>query len=485
MTEETATSPINDELINGLIAGGLTQNEAKEMLGLENNLSQSQKEAVKQRLSNEEQERKKDNFDPTRALDLQMKDPEKTADTILANMFLKMYQIADAEQVITFLEPLGVTTERKISAVEKIVTKKIKSMNGRSKLNPKGYINLGNPKGINNVVFDVARGTIRPKQEPYEAIYTRVTTPYNPKATAPKFQELFLNHETNGEAFTKLFKYIAYGIYTRGVMKDVYIIQGSGGDGKTQFLEAITNALGSYANTSMTRADLSPKSKDMNRVGFGQSSGALINIIDETEEGLILDGETLKRFYSGKNSPISLEKKGASKPVAIQINGGLIIATNNLPTTNETATKNRISLVEVETIQEKIELVKLTAIMQDEASGILNLLLDEVTNIANNGYDLPKGDKELFAIRSAEINPEVEKSKDIEYYIKQRYKITEDIKDVVDVTYLNDSIKRYAKENSGQLKITNKDIQKTLKSLGVNKNNDTFKYRKIKEIPLS
>lgn len=484
MTEQKKKEPTAEELAQELMDSGLSKEEANKMLKIDSGLDEGQRQAIEQTLSNEAKEQDSDNFDPTRALDIPIEDPDKTADTILANMFLQSYQIADAEQVITFLEPLGVTTDRKITAVERIVAKKIKSMAGRRKLDPKGYINLGNRRGFNNLVFDVARGTLKPKQQIAEALYTRVTTIYDPRAEAPNFKRLFLEHETNGAAFTKLFKYIAYGIFTRGIMKDVYIIQGAGGDGKTQFLEAIANALGTYANTSMTRADLSPQSKDMNRVGFGQSSGALINIIDETEEGLILDGETLKRFYSGKNSAIPLEKKGASKPVAIQVNGGLVIATNNLPTTNETATKKRISLVEVETIQDKIELVKLSAMMQDEASGILNLLLDEIKDISENDYELPQGDKELFAIRSAEIDPEAEKAKDVTYYIQQRFKVTDEIKDAIDVTYLNDSIKRYAKENSGQLRISNKDILNALKDLGVTKNNKTFQYHKIKEIPL-
>ena len=165
----------------------------------------------------------------------------------------------------------------------------------------------------------------------------------------------------------------------------VFFFIGNGYNGKSTFLEMINNFVGELGQNLSLDAFNDPTS-------VASLIGKLVNCTDETDGVYIDKCKGYKSLASGNTITV---RPIYSKPVKVQNTATLILSTNNMPKFNDRTNGfyRRLVIVPFDfKIKEKITNLDELLSTDNAKSYILNLALNGVKRIKENGYKLTKNE---------------------------------------------------------------------------------------------
>ena len=197
----------------------------------------------------------------------------------------------------------------------------------------------------------------------------------------------FLNDITCGrpELRQTLEEILGHILLTTKFPHHVFFFIGSGYNGKSAFLEMVNNFVGELGQNLSLDAFNDPTS-------VASLIGKLVNCTDETDGVYIDRCKGYKSLASGNTITV---RPIYSKPVKVQNTATLILSTNNMPKFNDRTNGfyRRLVIIPFDfKITEKISNLD-ELLSTDNAKGyILNLALNGVKRIKENGYKLTKNE---------------------------------------------------------------------------------------------
>jgi len=242
----------------------------------------------------------------------------------------------------------------------------------REELNPRGYLCL------RNGVLDLESLKISPHTpELYFTIQLPVN--YKPDADCPRFKQ-FLEEIFDEEEKRRLVQEIfGYCLVRGNPLQKMFMLVGSGCNGKSTLLETLRALLGAENTTSLTLQDLST-----DRFASSALFGKLANICPEMPSFSLKSAEKAKPLVGG--DVIKGEEK-FKKPFFFSVDAKLIFAANKLPRVSDDSLAfwRRWVLIKFEKSflgrEDRQLLQKLTS----ELSGILNFALEGLRRLRERG----------------------------------------------------------------------------------------------------
>lgn len=242
-----------------------------------------------------------------------------------------------------------------------------------------------------NGIVDLSNGEL--KEHDPNALMSRICLPeFDPFANEPKRWLQFLDEITNGDKELQRYLQKCVGYSLTGSIREqcVFFLYGLGNNGKSTFLDVITNLLGSYA------ANVQPESIMVRKFGNGAGQdiarlkGVRFAMLEEATEGAQLNEGLLKqlsggskvtcRFLYGEEFEYTPEFK-------------LWLATNHKPVIHGTDSGiwRRIRLIpfEVNIPADKVD-KKLKHKLLEESKGILKWMVDGAIAYEKEGLDPPE-----------------------------------------------------------------------------------------------
>lgn len=237
--------------------------------------------------------------------------------------------------------------------------------------------------GVENGVVNIEGQALVENGEAY-LVTRRCNTVYNPQAACPLFDKLLERIFPDKETRAYVLKSFGYVLSGEASLRSFFIWVGSGSNGKSTLLEAVSHVLGDYSVT------LDPQSFIRRVGGSGISNdlarlrGARLCVTSETSAGAVLDVPLVKRL-SG-NDTISARYLH-QEFFEFENKAVIIMPSNFVPIFDgaDTAFTGRVKIVPFgEIISEDERDPALLSKLKMESSGILNRLLD--------AYDLYKAE---------------------------------------------------------------------------------------------
>lgn len=221
-----------------------------------------------------------------------------------------------------------------------------------------------------NGILDLATGQLRPHDR--DSMVTMCARPeYDPDAKAPVW-EAFLERVMGGdlEMISFLQRAIGYSI-TGSVSEECFLVMyGSGANGKSKFIGALTYCLGDYAKAFPVEVILKKKF-DQNDYQMAELRGVRFAPTSESNEDRELDEAKVKKATGGDQIQA---RKIYGHPFTFDPHFTIWVATNKRPSIRATdeAMWRRVRLLPFEvTIPEGERNLQLEEQLQEEAAGIL------------------------------------------------------------------------------------------------------------------
>jgi putative DNA primase/helicase len=142
--------------------------------------------------------------------------------------------------------------------------------------------------------------TLKLREHRREDLLTQIApVPYDPAATCPKF-EAFLEQALPDDE-VRAFAQRAAGYSATGLVRDhvLFFLHGSGGNGKTTFLNALMGALGADYAAPASPKLLIKRSHDEHLTEIASLYGKRLVVCSESGEGAQLDEEKVKLLTGG------------------------------------------------------------------------------------------------------------------------------------------------------------------------------------------
>ncbi len=230
-----------------------------------------------------------------------------------------------------------------------------------------------------NGVYDLNEDTLIP-YEPEHYLTFKLPINYNPTAKCDKIDKFF---SSVVDEPAELYELIAYALYRDYPYQRFFILYGSGGNGKTTFLNVLTKLLGGH-NASSTTLDAIIN----NRFATATLVGKLANISGDEKIKKISNSAILKSLVGG--DLITAERKGKD-PFQFKNHSKLIISTNRIPTTDDTtpAFFRRVHLIKFNRNfegkkEDKNIISKLTT--DKELEGLATKAVKTLKHLIENGF---------------------------------------------------------------------------------------------------
>jgi len=222
------------------------------------------------------------------------------------------------------------------------------------------------------------------KYTPVKIFFSKLNTDYNENIKEPTTFLRFLDDITQGNEKKKnlILDMMTYTLYRTNPYEKMFVLVGSGANGKSTLLKLLEDILGKENVSSRTLHDLAE-----NRFATADLEGKFANLVYELKSQDIKEFDKVKALVSGDT--ITAERKFAPS-FTFKNYAKMIFATNVIPTIlDETdAVYRRIILIE---FSAKFEKEKRDPFMLEkllkEKEGIVKLLIQRLPKIIQHGFE--------------------------------------------------------------------------------------------------
>lgn len=252
---------------------------------------------------------------------------------------------------------------------------------------------------IRNGLIDTRTGKII-RFDASKLVLNYVSVLHDPKATCPNFEEfledvltpndknrsqlkIIEDKQQTKEDLIHIKEWIGFCLQPQYQKDSVMFLVGGGSNGKSLFLEGLSDFLGRHKNVSAVVLS------DLAESQFRSSAlvGKMANISGDIDNRALQRTDILKRITTGE--PIQMERKGQD-PFDYVISAKLIFSCNTLPATNSDDSMGfyrRILIVEFqnEYPENRAKYARYLKRFKKERSGILNLALKNLKNLNKRG----------------------------------------------------------------------------------------------------
>jgi len=219
---------------------------------------------------------------------------------------------------------------------------------------------------------------------PAKIFFSKLNTDYNENTKEPTVFLKFLNDITQGNEKKKnlILDMMTYTLYRANPYEKMFVLVGSGANGKSTLLKLIEDILGKENISSRTLHDLAE-----NRFATADLEGKFANLVYELKSQDIKEFDKVKALVSGDT--VTAERKFAPSFMFRNF-AKLIFATNVIPTIlDETdAVYRRIVLIE---FNAKFEGERRDPFMLEkllrEKEGIVKLLMQRLSTVIQKGFE--------------------------------------------------------------------------------------------------
>lgn len=216
--------------------------------------------------------------------------------------------------------------------VEAAMIKHIPGLNKQKRNEVMAYINLlttqdteqSHPKYIafKNGIYNIEDDTLVPFT-PNIVITNKINYCYNPGATSSVMENSLCNLACDDEDIIKLIEeMVGYCFYRDNFLRKAFILTGSKRNGKSTFLETITELLGEHNTVALDLKELGDRFKT------AEMFNKLANIGDDIEDDFIANVAIFKKVVAGNR--VNAERKGQD-PFNYQSYAKQIFSANDVP----------------------------------------------------------------------------------------------------------------------------------------------------------
>jgi len=265
-----------------------------------------------------------------------------------------------------------------------------------------------------NGTLDLQTGTLT-KHDP-EHLLTRITsTPYDPSARAPRFQQ-FLNRifQADPELIQFVQKVLSFGLIGGNPEQHMYILHGQGANGKSVLMKVITDVLGEdYAKQLTHHTLLINHSSNGARPDLARLKGARLAVAPEMNSQMQLDEALIKSLTAcDKLSARGLYEGNSEFRPELTI----FLHTNHMPVIKDNGLGiwRRMVVIPFDvSIPREEQDPNLDSELMKEAEGILTWLVEGYREYQENGLVLPKAVKIKLGSYRKSMDP-------IGYFLEER-----------------------------------------------------------------
>ncbi|WP_231913841.1 DNA primase family protein [Rhodococcus sp. LB1] len=176
-----------------------------------------------------------------------------------------------------------------------------------------------------NGTVDLLTGEFRP-HDPADRITKVTRAACDPDATSKTWTKFLASSLPDAEVRGFLQRYLGYALSGRVTEHVLCILFGEGRNGKGVFYEALTYALGSYADAAVPELFL--ENKGMHKTFEMSLRGLRLVTVSETGQGAQLAAATVKRLVGGDRITANLMRRN---PVTFTPSHSPLLVTNHLP----------------------------------------------------------------------------------------------------------------------------------------------------------
>jgi len=348
-----------------------------------------------------------------------------------------------------FVEELGCAPTRTfIDKVSRVVNVKTKAYDPEWNTYPFYYIPLLNG------MYDAKNGAILPHDPKYRNRYV-IKRNFDPNAKCPTFEKFLESCSLSDRDLRNLQKFAGYSLLRSTEAQVMLLIVGPSRTGKSTFLHVLVKVMGLELTNKM-RAN-----KLQTRFGTGQTHDKLLTYYPELSSTTMEYLEELRDIVS--EAFIDAELKFENSVHAENITH-LILAANQLPSfphnTNPDSIMaffRRVLLVKFEKIVEKPDKYLARKIVENEADGVLNWMLEGAKMYLEEGFE-PNPVEELMHSWN-------EYGGGVERFFVAVYEITKNPKDAVPTAEMYEDYKVYCREE-GMKVVPQREFNRRIEAFG-------------------
>ena len=228
---------------------------------------------------------------------------------------------------------------------------------------------------VRNGVLDLKDGTLLPFS-PQHFVTKRLDVTYDPNADCPAFKKLLSDAFQNDDDLISYVKGIlGYCLTGDTIRQEVYVFYGSGANGKSTLVNAITHVLGPYSGTLMSETIFEGMG-GQHTCDLASMHGKRLAVVHEAESKFRLNAPRIKQLTGGDTIKV---KALYRDPIEMLPKFKIVILCNKRPNLDsyDSALKRRVKLVPFEfVVPYKDRNPRLGEKLSAEASGILNFMIE-------------------------------------------------------------------------------------------------------------
>jgi putative DNA primase/helicase len=276
--------------------------------------------------------------------------------------------------------------QSKVNAVLKVV--QIRTAKGVKKLNANH-----NLIGIQDLVYDIAAGSIRPAVAS-DLVMKSLGTTYDHEAQCPQW-ESFLDTSMQGDQdmIKYLQRLVGYFLTASTKEQEIYYFYGTGANGKSTYIDLVKCLLGTYGVKVSSDSFMQKKSSAPNlgaHASLAMLAGARLAITDETNDNETFNAQTLKSI-SGDEEITGRFLRG--NPITFKSTAKIVMYGNDKPygNINDEGFWRRFRFIEFgHVIPDSQKDKNLLNKLKGELPGILNWALAGLADWNEKGIQTPK-----------------------------------------------------------------------------------------------
>lgn len=283
--------------------------------------------------------KRRDRFDPRRLDSLFKSATTAPPENIIADEILRERQLVYVDSVGFYEYTGGVWNRRNDGQIKSYADRAYGEFSTAQRIN--AICNLLKTRALRDVVFDknpvwnFINGTLEldtgvfRDHNPNDFCSVQASYPYNPDATYTAWSQFINDVTADDPKSAELLQFIpGYALFPNNIHEKIFVLSGSGGNGKSKYLEILRQLFGEK-NTS----HLQPRAL-LDRFQVIQLKDSIINIAGEIRSDLRDVEEIMKAIASGE--PISGCYKG-EQFVTFAPRTKLVYATNSELTSGDTS----------------------------------------------------------------------------------------------------------------------------------------------------
>ena len=246
---------------------------------------------------------------------------------------------------------------------------------------------------VGNGLLNLRDGTLTPFS-PRQYVTKQTTVDYDPDATCPQFKRVLADaFGGDDELITYLQGIMGYWLTGQANRQEVYILHGSGANGKSTILNAITHVLGPYAGSLMSET-IFEGSGGQHSSDLASMQDYRLGVVHEAELKFRLNAARIKQLTGQDTVKVRALYKD---PISFKPKFKIVVVCNKRPNLDayDDALKRRIKLIPFDNVVPTSKRdPKLGEHLEAEASGILNFLIEGARMYFNGEIREPQAVRE-------------------------------------------------------------------------------------------